>query len=70
MLLDSHILIYAAQPAPRVTLAKTWLLVGEAGAGQRGAVLYSLIESCRRRKIDPYAERCPSGVAMTRHRGS
>ncbi len=34
---------------------KNWLFVGEAGAGQRGAVLYSIIESCRRRKIDPYA---------------
>ena len=34
---------------------KNWLFVGEAGAGQRGAILYSLIESCRRRKIDPYA---------------
>jgi transposase len=34
---------------------KNRLFVGEAGAGQRGAILYSLIESCRRRKIDPYA---------------
>ena len=34
---------------------KNWLFVGEAGAGQRGAVLYSVIESCRRRKIDPFA---------------
>ena len=34
---------------------KNWLFVGEAAAGQRGAILYSLIESCRRRKIDPYA---------------
>jgi hypothetical protein len=34
---------------------KNWLFVGEAGAGQRGAVLYSIIESCRRRQLDPYA---------------
>ena len=34
---------------------KNWLFVGEAGAGQRGAILYSIIETCRRRKIDPYA---------------
>lgn len=34
---------------------KNWLFVGEAGAGQRGAILYSVIESCRRRQIDPYA---------------
>jgi transposase len=33
---------------------KNWLFVGEAGAGQCGAILYSIIESCRRRKIDPY----------------
>lgn len=34
---------------------KNWLFVGEAGAGQRSAILYTIIESCRRRKIDPYA---------------
>ena len=34
---------------------KNWLFVGEAGAGQPGAILHSVIENCRRRKIDPYA---------------
>jgi transposase len=34
---------------------KNWLFIGEAGAGQRGAIFYTIIESCRRRKIDPYA---------------
>ena len=34
---------------------KNWLFVGEAGAGRRGAILYSVIESCRPREIDPYA---------------
>ena len=34
---------------------KNWLFMGEADAGQRGAILYSLIQSCRRRQIDPYA---------------
>ncbi len=34
---------------------KNWLFIGEAGAGQRGAIIYTLIECCRRRKIDPYA---------------
>lgn len=29
--------------------------MGEAGAGQRGAIIYTLIESCRKRRIDPYA---------------
>jgi len=34
---------------------KNWLFVGDAGAGERGAVLYTVIESCRRRGLDPYA---------------
>ena len=34
---------------------KNWLFFGEAGAGERGAILYTVIESCRRRGIDPYA---------------
>jgi transposase len=34
---------------------KNWLFMGEADAGDRGAILYSIIESCRRRGIDPYA---------------
>ncbi|HEX7860806.1 MAG TPA: transposase [Verrucomicrobiae bacterium] len=33
---------------------KNWLFIGEAGAGQRGAIIYTVIESCRRRNIDPY----------------
>jgi hypothetical protein len=34
---------------------KNWLFMGEAGAGERGAILYTVIESCRRRGLDPYA---------------
>jgi transposase len=34
---------------------KNWLFIGEAAAGQRGAILYTLIESCRRRGLDPHA---------------
>ena len=34
---------------------KNWLFMGDADAGERGAILYSVIESCRRRDIDPYA---------------
>ena len=34
---------------------KNWLFVGEAKAGDRGAILYTLVECCRRRGIDPYA---------------
>jgi transposase len=33
---------------------KNWLFVGEASAGQRGAIVYTLVECCRRRRIDPY----------------
>jgi len=40
---------------PTAVGKKNWLFVGEAGAGQRGAIIYTLIESCRRRNIDPYA---------------
>jgi len=34
---------------------KNWLFVGEAEAGERGAIIYTVIESCRRRGIDPQA---------------
>ena len=39
---------------PTAVGKKNWLFVGEAGAGQRGAIIYTIIESCRRRNIDPY----------------
>jgi len=39
---------------PTAVGKKNWLFVGEAGAGQRGAIIYTLVESCRRRNIDPY----------------
>ena len=34
---------------------KNWLFFGDAEAGQRSAVIYTIIESCRRRGIDPHA---------------
>jgi transposase len=34
---------------------KNWLFVGEAEAGERSAILYTLIECCRRRGINPFA---------------
>ena len=34
---------------------KNWLFVGEAQAGQRSAILYTVMESCRRRGVEPYA---------------
>jgi hypothetical protein len=33
---------------------KNWLFIGDGQAGERSAILYTVIESCRRRGIDPY----------------
>ena len=47
---------------------KNWLFIGEAEAGERSAILYTIVECCRRRGIDPYAylrdvlERLPSST--------
>jgi transposase len=32
---------------------KNWLFIGAADAGHRGAILYTIVESCRRRGLDP-----------------
>lgn len=40
---------------PTAVGKKNWLFIGEANAGERGAIIYSIVESCRRRGIDPYA---------------
>ena len=34
---------------------KNWLFIGEADAGQRSAIVYTLIECCRRRGLNPIA---------------
>ena len=34
---------------------KNWLFMGDADAGERGAILSTIVESCRRRGIDPVA---------------
>lgn len=34
---------------------KNWLFIGEAEAGDRSAILYTIVECCRRRGIDPNA---------------
>jgi len=33
---------------------KNWLFIGDADAGQRSAIIYTVIENCRRRGIDPF----------------
>jgi transposase len=40
---------------PTAVGKKNWLFIGEANAGDRSAIIYTIIESCRRRGIDPYA---------------
>lgn len=40
---------------PTAVGKKNWLFFGEAQAGERSAILYTLIECCRRRGIDPFA---------------
>ena len=33
---------------------KNWLFMGEAAAGERGAIIYTIIAACRRLEIDPF----------------
>ncbi len=51
--LDNNLVENAIRPT--AIGKKNWLFVGDADAGQRGAILYTIIENCRRRRIDPYA---------------
>ena len=34
---------------------KNWLFVGEADTGHRSAIIYTVIECCRRRGLNPFA---------------
>ena len=38
---------------PTAVGKKNWLFIGEAGAGQRGAIIYTVIETCRRKASIP-----------------
>jgi transposase len=40
---------------PTAVGKKNWLFIGAAELGQRGAILYTIVESCRRRGLDPLA---------------
>jgi transposase len=51
--IDSNLVENAIRPT--AIGKKNWLFIGEADAGERSAILYTIIESCRRRGIDPYA---------------
>jgi len=39
---------------PTAVGKKNWLFIGEANAGETSAILFTLIEACRSRKIDPW----------------
>jgi hypothetical protein len=39
---------------PTAVGKKNWLFIGEAQAGERSAILFTLIEACRSRGIDPF----------------
>jgi IS66 C-terminal element len=41
--------------APDRHRENNWLVIDGAEAGERSAILYTVIESCRRRGIDPFA---------------
>lgn len=40
---------------PTAVGKKNWLFIGDAAAGDRSAIIYTVIESCRRHGIDPFA---------------
>jgi transposase len=50
--LDNNLVENAIRPT--AIGKKNWLFVGIADAGQRGAIIYTLVENCRRRGMDPY----------------
>lgn len=50
--LDNNLVENAIRPT--ALGKKNWLFIGEANAGERSAIIYTLIESCRRRGVEPY----------------
>jgi hypothetical protein len=40
---------------PTAVGKKNWLFIGDAEAGERSAIVFTVIEACRRRGIDPFA---------------
>ena len=40
---------------PTAVGKKNWLFIGDATAGERSAIIYTIIECCRRRGLDPFA---------------
>jgi transposase len=50
--LDNNLVENAIRPT--ALGKKNWLFIGDAGAGQRSAIIYTLVENCRRRGLDPF----------------
>jgi hypothetical protein len=51
--LDNNLVENAIRPT--AIGKKSWLFIGDADAGQRSAIIYTVIENCRRRGLDPFA---------------
>ena len=51
--IDNNLIENAIRPT--AVGKKNWLFIGEAQAGDRSAILYTVIECCRRRGLDPFA---------------
>jgi transposase len=51
--LDNNLVENAIRPT--ALGKKNWLFIGGAQAGQRSAIIYTVVESCRRRGLDPLA---------------
>lgn len=51
--LDNNLIENAIRPT--AIGKKNWLFIGAAEAGKKSAILYTILESCRRRGIDPLA---------------
>jgi transposase len=41
--------------APSAVGKKNWLFIGHPDAGQRSAIIYSIVVSCQRHRKDPHA---------------
>ena len=50
--IDNNLVENAIRPS--AVGKKNWLFIGDADAGERGAILYTIVESCRRRGLNPF----------------
>jgi transposase len=50
--LDNNLVENAIRPT--AIGKKNWLFIGDAGAGERSAIIYTLVENCRRGGLDPF----------------